>query len=364
VAANHLDTITINIALDPAPVVGTDFGAILIIADEANGTTLNGDRVRTYQSLSAVQADQTAGFISAGVLAGATAAFSQDRQPSSLKIGRRDSGGGESYTDALTAIEAVDPAFYAIAIESRTAADQLLVSAAVEASDTRRLFFMQSADVDFLTSGFPAALAALDGNERTIVCYHDTATEWYDVAYPANRLAFDVDAQSVPWALFTLKGVAVYASVAAGTLTDSQKLNLRANKANPGLGYSSAAQFAPYSGVNANNRPIYEVLTADWFESRLRDATVATVLQAHNAGRKIPVTPEGQTIMGALVGAQFQIGATAGHFVTGQTEVTYPVITDADRTSQLIRVTGRGQLVVSGINFDYDLVFTRDPIFE
>lgn len=357
-AANHLDTITITIALDPAPVVGTDFGAILIIADEANGTTLDGDRVRTYQSLSAVQADNTAGFVSAGLLAAATAAFSQDRQPSSIKIGRK--AVAEAYDVALAAIEAVDPNFYAIAIESRTAADQLLIAAAVEAGAVNRLFFLQSADADFLTAGFPAALAGLDGNERSIVCYHDTATEWYDVAYPANRLAFNVDAQSVPWALFTLKGVAAYSSAPS----DTEKTNLKANKANPGLPYSSAAQFAPYKGVNANGRPIYEILTADWFESRLQDATVATVLQAHNAGRKIPVTPEGQAIMGALVSAQFQIGATAGHFVAGQTQVTYPAITDADRTAQLIRVGGRGQIVVSGLDFDYNLVFTRDPITE
>lgn len=358
-AANHLDTITIVITLDPAPVVGTDFGAILIIADEANGTTLNGDRVRTYQSLSAVQADNTAGFVSAGILDAATAAFSQDRQPNSIKIGRK--AALESYTDALAAIELVDSNFYAIAIESRAAADQLLIAAAVEAADTNRLFFMQSADADWLTAGWPAALAAIEGNERTIPCYHDTATEWYDVAYPANRLAFDVDQQSVPWALFTLKGVASYTSAPS----DTEKLNLRANKANPGLPYSTAAQFAPYNGVNANNRPIYEILTADWFEDRLRAATVAAVLQAHNAGRKIPVTVEGQAIMGALVAAQFQIGSgAAGHFVTGQTRVTYPAITDADRTAQLIRVSGLGQLVVSGLNFDYDLVFTRDPITE
>ena len=206
-AANHLDTITITILLDPAPVTGTDFGAIMIIADEANGTDLDGDRTRTYASLAAVQVDNTAGFVSAGLLAAATAAFAQAVQPTSIKIGRRDSVGGETYADALALIETDDPAFYAIAIESRLAADQLLIAAAVEASAVPRLFFLQSADVTFLTTGFPAALAGLDGNERTIICYHDIATEWYDVAYPVNRLAFNVDTKSVPWALFTLAGV-------------------------------------------------------------------------------------------------------------------------------------------------------------
>lgn len=354
----HLDTITIAIALDPAPVVGQDFGATLVIADEANGTSLDGDRVRTYTTLAGVQADNTAGFVSAGILAAAVAAFSQDVQPSSFKIGRK--AAIEAYDVALAAIIVVDPQFYAVAIESRAVADQLLVGAAVEAGDTPRLFFMQSGEGDFLTAGFPAGLAAIDGNERTVICYHDVATEWFDVAWPANRLARSPDQFSAQWALITLKGVGAYAS----NPSETQKANLIANKANPGLGYTSAAQFAPYNGRNANDRPIYEMVTRDWFEDRLRTATAATVLQAHNAFRKIPVTAEGQALMGANVSTQFQIGATAGHFVADQTRVTYPTITDADRAAQLIRVEGAGQIVVGAIDFDYNLVFTRDPIFE
>jgi hypothetical protein len=353
---DHLDTITITILLDPAPITGLSF-TVLVIADEANGTTLDGARVRTYTSLAGVQADNTAGFVSAGILATATAMFSQAVRPSEIKIGRK--AVAEAYDVALAAIITVDADFFALSIESRLAADQLLIAAAVEAGDPKRIFFLQSADATFLTAGFPAALAGLDGNEQSVVCYHDVATAAYDAAYPANRLARSPDVVSANWSQFTLAGVAVYATAP----TESEKANLLANKANPGLPFTTAAQFSPFRGVNANARPIEELVTQAWFEDRLRTRIAALVLQQNNLFQKIPVTPEGQAQIGGEVSAQFVDGVNAGHFVPGQTEVTYPTITDADRAANRIRVEGRGQLAVSGKEFDVTLNFVRDPIF-
>jgi hypothetical protein len=353
--ANHLDTIDITIILDPAPITGRGF-SVLVIADEANGTTLDGDRVRTYTTLAAVQADNTAGFVSAGILATATAMFAQAVQPDKIKIGRK--AAVEAYDVALAAIIVVDPDFFGVTIESRAAADQLLVAAPVESGSPIRLFFLQSAEADFLTAGFPAVLSGLDGNERTVIAYHDVATEAYDAAYPANRLAFSPDQFSVNWSQFTLGGVAAYAAA----ISDTEKANLLANKANPGLPFTTAAQFSPFRGVNANGRAIEEIVTQAWFEDRLTTSIAALVIQQNNLGQKIPVTPVGQGQIGAEVNALFQIGVTAGHFVAGQTEVTYPAITDADRAANLIRVEGRAQLVVSGKVFSVTLNFTRDPI--
>lgn len=353
--ANHLDTIDITIILDPAPIVGRGF-TTMVIADEANGTTLDGDTIRTYTTLAAVQADQALGFISAGILATATAMFSQAVQPDQIKIGKKTAI--QDYDEALAAILLVDADFFAIAIESRLAADQLLVAAAVEAGSPIRLFFIQSADATFETPGFPAALSDVDGSERSVIDFHDIATEAYDAAWPANRLAVSPDQFSANWSQFTLAGVAAYASAP----TDTEKANLLANKANPGLPFSTAAQFSPFKGVNANGRPIEEIVTQAWFEDRLTVAIAGVVLQANNAFRKIPVTPEGQAIIGGEVSALFQIGVSAQHFVAGETQVTYPTITDADRASNTIRVEGRAQLVVSGKTFKVNLNFVRDPI--
>lgn len=354
--ADHLDNIIINITLDPAPFVGANFQSVLNLADEATGTTLDGDRFRIYTTLAGVQTDNTAGFVSSTALAAATAAFSQTVTPSEYRIGRK--GAAEAYDVALGFVEAADPGFYGLSIESRSDSDQLLVAAAVEASAIRHLFFMQSGDAGFLTTGFPAALTALASNERTVIAFHDITTEHFDTAYPANRLAFDPDLRSVGWSLFDLKGVAAYASAPS----DSEKFFLDQNRANNGLPFGGI-QFAPDPGVNANNRPIYEIYTADWFEDRLKTRIAAVVGAAGNAGNKIPVTVEGQAIILNEVLAQFQEGVTAGHFVAGQTEATGVPITNADIAAQRVRITGRAQLVTGARIFQFDFNFTRNPIF-
>lgn len=358
-ATTNNDAITITIILAAVAAAGKDFGATLLIADEAAGTSLDGDRVRTYQTLAAVTADNTAGFVSASILAAATDAFGQAVPPNSIKIGRKTAI--EAYDVALAAIEAVDPDFYAVAIESRATADQVLVGTAVEASAIKHLFFLQSAEADILTAGFPAGLTALDGNERSIGCYHDIATEWFDFIYPVNRLAFDVDTKSVSFALFDLANLLPLAAVTASTFTDTEKLNARTNKFNLALAFGTTST-APFRGVNFNARNISEMVTRDWFEDRLNVLVQAFVLTEGNAGRKIPVTIEGQVALGNLVSQQFGIGVTAGHFVTGQTKVEFPLITAADRAAEKIRVTGEAQFAIPGKEFDFVFNFGPDPL--
>lgn len=350
-ANNHLDNIIINITLDPAPVTAAGFGVPMIIADGST-SSLDGDRIRAYTSLSAVQVDNTAGFVSAPMLAAATAAFSQTSSAATIKIGRKDAL--ETYAEALAAIEIADADFYGIAIESRLAADALLVSAPVEASS--RIFIMQASDATFLTTGFPAAYAAVENRERSIVAWHDTDTEWFDLAWLSNRLVFDPDTRSAPWNA-GIQGVTAYATAP----TDTQKGFLDSNSANHGLPFGGAAFFVD-PGVNANARPIYEIVTADWFEARLEEAVSSLVAARSASGLKIPVTVEGQGLVQSLIETQFALGVAAGHFVQGQTSVTPVAITTADIAAQRLRFTGQAQLVTTARIFQFDLNFSRNPI--
>lgn len=350
-AADHLDNITINITLDPAPITAAGFGTMMIIADGST-TSLDGDRIRSYSSLSAVQLDVTAGFVSATMLAAATAAFSQQRAPALIKIGRQD--GVEAFDVALAAIILVDPDFYGICIEPRTASDQVLVSTAVEASS--RIFILQSADTGWKTTGIPAAYTTIDGRERTITAYHDTDAQFMDFAWGANRLTFNPDTISAPWTT-PVAGVTAYAVAP----TDTEKVFLDGNKANNGLPYGGALFYID-PGVSMANRPISEIETADWFEARLREAVAQLVVALNNAGRKLPVTPEGQGQVQQLIEAQFAIGVDAGHFVSGQTISAPVTLTDADRAAQRLRFTGQAQLVTSARLFEFDFNFSRNPV--
>ena len=264
--------------------------------------------------------------------------------------------GGESYPDALTLIRLVDDGFYTIAIDSRADADILLMGAAVEPIK-RKLFFAQTNETTFKTSGFPAGLAAIDGNERTVICWHEADTEWMDFAYTANRLAFDPNSRSVPWAA-GVKAVLSYATA----LTQGEKDFLDANKANNGLAFGGEPFYVD-PGVSASGRPIYEIMTADWYEASLQ--TNVAVLKASKSakGEKLPVSLVGQGFLMKEANDLLDQGEDGDHFLPGALREVIPVpITDADRAAQRMRITGQAQLTVDGRIFQFDLVFTRNPI--
>tara|TARA_R110000824_G_scaffold30668_7_gene100631 strand:+ start:5754 stop:6812 length:1059 start_codon:yes stop_codon:yes gene_type:complete len=349
--ANHLDNITINITLAPAPLQIAGFGIPLLIVDGAT-SSLGGDRVRTYAGTDGAQADNTAGELSAAALAGVTAAFSQRTSPALVKVGLRDAT--DAYDVALAEIIAFDPDFYGVAIESRAAADQLLVSTAVEASN--RLFVLQSSDADWKTPTLPAAYTALAGVERTAVVYHDTDAAWGDLAWLANRLVFDPDIKSAPWDA-AVQGVASYATAP----TAGEKINLDNNFANNGLIYG-AENFFIDAGVNAAGRALHEIETADWFDARLREAVVGVKTAASARGDKIVIGPTGQGQLLAEISALFQRGVNAGHFISGQTSQKAETITQADFDLGRLRFSGAGQLASSARLFTFNFNFGRAPL--
>ena len=353
-AVDHLDNITINIVLDPAPPPSAGFGTVLLLVDQATNT-LNGDRVRSYASVAAATADNTAGYISAGTLAAVTAAFAQPRKPAVFKVGRVDTAGGESYADGLAACIVADGDFYGIASDSRADADILSVSAAVEA--LRLLFVAQSADADWKTASHPSGLTALETRERTAVVYHDTAAQWSDVAWLVNRLSFDPDEQSAPWNA----GVAGVSALATAP-TDTEKGHLDDNYANHGLPYGGET-FWIDAGVNQNGRPLYEIVTADWYYARLQERVSAMHAREAANGRKIQVSPLGQAQILAEIRAQNEQGVGAGHFTSiDQTSVTAEAITSADTAANRLRFTGQNQIAGSLRLLDMDFSFSRDPI--
>lgn len=350
-ANNHLDNIVINITLSPAPLQATGFGVPMIIADAAT-SSLDGDRIRSYASTAAAQVDNTAGFLSAAILAAVTAAFSQRTPPALVKVGKKDII--DAYDVALAQIIVVDDDFYGVAIESRTATDQVLISTAVEALN--KLFILQSSDADWLTASLPAAYTAIAGRERTVVSYHDTDAQWSDFAWLANRLVFDPDVQSAPWDA-GVQGVTAFAVAP----TDTQKGFLDTNFANHGLPLGSEIFFID-AGVNAAGRPIHEIETADWFEARLQGAIASVKTAASSRGDKIVIGPSGQGQILGEIAALFQQGVNAGHFIEGETRQAAETITQADIDAQRLRFNGAGQLASSARLFLFNFNFGTAPL--
>lgn len=355
---DHTPNIVVNVTLDPSPQQEAGFGTVLLLVAQATNS-LNGVRGVTLTSYEDAVTLNTGGYISAGTLAACAAAFAQRPKPAEFKLARVDIVGGEDYAEGLTAAIAFDSDFYGVCIASRAQADMVLVSDLVEASSKKMLFALQDDDASWLNSGIPAGLSTIDGAERTVACYHTTDAQWMDVANLCNRLVYDPDDQSAPWHGHPLRGVDAYSTAP----TAAERLLALTNNANLGLPYGGET-FVIDKGTNLNSRPIDEIVTSDWFSTRLVEQTAVLVVQHSSRGEKIVVDKTGQNKVLALIEGLLAQGVDAGHFVAGQTEAVAESITSSDLTNREMRFTIRAQLAVSGRLFTFNAYFSRDPIAD
>lgn len=352
--ATHNNSITVNIALDGAPGTVRGFGTAMLLFESA---TIHGgtDRVRAYGSYKEAEDDAD---LPAGALEAVNTAFSQPTPPQTFKVGRKVPT-TETWTQAITAVRAVDDDFYALAVSSRVNADVEEVSEAIE--PTNKLALLQSGEATLLTNSIAAALADCFIRERTALVYHPTSAQWADVAWAVNRLAFDPDTISAPWDC-ELGGVS-----APATLTQAQYDFALANNVNVLAPLGPAPVYLD-RGVNAKGRPLYEMLTRDWFDARLRERVAQLRVDLARRGQKLIINnpqvgaanTSAQAQLVGIVAGLYQEGVAAGHFVPDVNAVfTALPLTSTDINQRRVRIGGKGRYAVSGVLFDFNLAFTR-----
>lgn len=367
---SHLDNLTINIFLDPSPAPERGFSNVLHLVNGDNNS-LNGARFITYTNAADAVADNTAGYIDAGALAAVQTAFSQRPAPTRFIVGKvAITAGPETWAEGLDACLAAGADFYGVTSELRGTANNAnmeLLGEHVETSLAQTSLIGIQVDNSEFTSGtsYPLALADLDGNTRTILIWHDDTNEYADVAYMVNRLAADPDVVSAPWDA-EIQGVGPYTTALTQTAKDFlyNDANSNHNSVNNILPYGPATYFVdPGKTVEgASGRPIYEMVTRDWFEARLQERIAAVKVSESARYNKITIDPRGQAkILSVIEGllAQGQAGDSP-HFIASK--ATPQQITQADLDAQRLRFTVQAQLAVSARLFTFDVYFTRTPL--
>ena len=350
--------VTINIILQPVPGEAQSFTTTLHLVDQVNDS-LDGDRYRTYTSSQDATDDLASGFISAATNQALQDAFSQIPRPPTILLGRVDTVGVETYSDGLDAVIAAGANFYGITADTRTATDQITISANIEARNFY-IYGMQSSDVDWLTATYPAAYSTVENRERTFTIYHDTDTEWADLCWVGQRLFFDPDTKSAAWPA-NLKEVA---NNSTDPTTSQQALAL-VNEVNIGLEWASASYWIS-PGVNANNRPIEFIVTVDWFQTRLNERTTALFQDSSARGEKIIVNQTGQAQILSLLNGLVQEGLTLGHLDTAEASdgtilprTEAKTITAADKVNQELRFDAELLWATAGQAVTYNLYFQQ-----
>lgn len=362
-SATHNDLIQIDINLAAPPATSTDFAAMAFFAiDQPFGS---GARSKSYQSYSALNADSAN--LSANALAAGLAAFSQSRAPSVFTVVHVDDIGGETYADAWDAFVVTGVSFFLVATESRAVADHEDIAGRLESYKKAFGCFQSSAIVTAGTVD-KTAYDAFKAREYSMGIYHDTDTEWHDVALLASRGTFDLDQISN-----TYTGRISVPSTP--DIDDTAKLALKAQTVgtpaestawNVALPMSVAPAYVD-TGKNFAGTPVYEIISVIWFKDRLQARLQALKLSYDDRGAKLPLNRAGQEAVKSEVRAQFKVGEDAGHFQAGKdadgvryNDISMPdPIPAADIADQTMTGTGYATILSGARIIDLEFNFTR-----
>jgi len=206
---------------------------------------------------------------------------------------------GESYTQALNKIVQESDDWYALAIESRTDTDILLVAAWIETQV--KLFALASSDTDILGTGtvdIAGQLKALNYDRAVYSFRGDAATKFFEFGWYGKMLP--TDPGSATWMFKTIIGEV------ASVLTSAERTNALAKNCN--IYHSSGGVDITEEGKVASGEYIDIIRGLDWLQMRMMEK-----IFGHLVNRpKIPFTDAGIAGVEADVRAILDLGIAKG----------------------------------------------------
>jgi hypothetical protein len=314
------DYADINISFEAQTVSRAGFGTLLFITED---TTFTSGTVKgVYGSLSEVSNDYAD---TAEPYKFAQAAFGQGNGFSKLKIGHKDST-GDTWSGIIgDIIDSSDSDWYALAIESRTAADIEAVAAEIQARG--RLFIGVSADAAILDDQDDTDIASTvlsNTYNRTGVFYKsDGATTYPEAAWFGRQLPEDPGTTN--WAYKSLSGVA------ADSLTTADRSAIRAKRAN--YYEEIAGNPITYAGYTGEAGKFLDIIRGvDWLRVRMQEDYIAL----QTSQDRIPYVGGGEIIESEVVRRRLDIAVDEGVIAEGYT-VTTPTYREQDSTDRSAR---------------------------
>lgn len=314
--------------------------------------SLNGADVAVYATLAEAKVAKDAGYIAATTYEAIATIFAQSNSPAQgVSVASVDVVGSVSYGAALIASIATDPNFYLVICGSRSSTDIASVVGVVEtcgdkaAADLAGYPFkhmitaVQSADSTLLTGALPSGLSSLEGKERTILCYHPTATAWFDAAHQ-NRLSVPLSTVMPPWVKWTAAYVPVYP---LGTINATQVAAAETIYVDLLLAFGAGEARKAGQGLSQAGRQMTNIITADWLAAVIQSTIADTQVNLADQNLAITMDAAGQQVIVGCIQSVFATGIAAGSLRATDdlgnpgTSVTPLTITDADRAANRLR---------------------------
>lgn len=137
------DVVNVVVNIADTRITRQGFGTILIL--DTIASTVFTPRVKEYSDIEGIAVDFAE---TTKVYKAANAIFSQERAPTSIKVGRHEAGDA-SITTALAAIVAEDDGFYCVVSPLKSSAEIVEIAAWVESLS--KIYLAQSSDADVVT---------------------------------------------------------------------------------------------------------------------------------------------------------------------------------------------------------------------
>lgn len=301
----------------PAAVTGVS----ATVAEIVNGLRSKLDAV----GLAVTGSDQTTYL---RVLANAAGAFFSFEVADTAKIGIAQDHADPGVATDLAAIALDNNDWYGLVSLYNSKAVVQAVAAYAEAN--KKLYVAQSQDSAIITtaiSGTDDVAEALKNSayDRTALIYSGITDEFADAAWLGKCLPFAPGSET--WKFKTLAGVA------ASSLSETHKVNLRAKSCN--FVYTVAGRNITAEGVVSSGEFIDIIRGVDWFEARLQERIFLLLANA----AKVPFTDGGIALIEGEVRSQCTEGIEAGFLTNNPApEVFVPKAADVSTLNKAARL--------------------------
>jgi hypothetical protein len=219
--------------------------------------------------------------------------------------------------------------FYGVVCQDRTKTTQNDLADWVAANE--RFGIMQSSDADILAGTASNLFETINGdsNNRCAGLYHDTDTDWGDVAWMARILAANPDQFS------SVAYDKILTGVTASSITAAQKTTVQGYNGEIYLPLKSQ----PVTGLGKmmGGAWIDSVILKDWFKSRIEEAIANLKIRLSNANSKIPYTNIGLRMIENEIRGVYKRGVGIGHFEPNSLVAGTPDISDVSDAEILAR---------------------------
>lgn len=307
------DRVKVTILRDTSAIERVSFGVPLFI-----GETDIGNVAASYANIEEVAAAYA---VSDPEYLAAQAFFTQTPQPREIVIGFKDAV--DTYPEALAAIRAVNDTWFAVAIESRVAADALLMAPAVSALPGVRQFWAASDDLSTIdpvaTTDLASQFKAANYDQARVVYDPLAATTYPEMAMMGRVLPIPESRTSGP-------GTAAWhdqpvVGVVGINATSTQRSALEDKNAEYFISVAGATR--AMGGKMAGGEWGDVMHGIAWLETRLAEDIYQHMTRAADRRSKVPFTDAGIASIEGVVRNRLDIGASTG-LLTEDYIVTVP----------------------------------------